>query len=86
MDATMVALTAKSGYNRNFVGGVVVTGTPTTLVGVLDGYCYGAAPSSIGQTGVRGFGGDASGRVCQNITGTTLCTVSSLAATCTVIQ
>ena len=86
MDATMVALTAKSGYNRNFIAGLVVTGTPTTLVGVLDGFCYGASPSSIGQTGVRGFGGDASGRVCQNITGVTECTVAKLAATCTVIQ
>jgi type IV pilus assembly protein PilA len=91
MDTTMVALTAKSGYNRSFLDGNPVTGTPTTLVGVLDAFCYGASPSSIGQTGVRGFGGDASGRVCQNILGVDECTtpgatLASLSETCTVIQ
>ncbi len=87
MDATMVAQTAKSGYNRTFVPGVVPSGLPTTLAGVLDGYCYGAFPSSIGQTGVRGFGGDASGRVCQNITGADECAgAQALVPTCTVIQ
>ena len=91
MDTTMVNLTAKSGYNRGFIGGNPVTGTPTTLVGVLDGFCYGAAPSSIGQTGVRGFGGDASGRVCQTLAGVDDCTtpgptLGSLSATCVVIQ
>ena len=91
LDATMTARTAKSGYNRSFLDGNPVTGTPTTLVGVLDAFCYGASPSSIGQTGVRGFGGDASGRVCQNITGIDECTIpgptlASLSATCTVIQ
>ena len=93
IDATMAnTAAAKSGYNRSFTPGNLVTGTPTTLVGVLDGYCYGAFPSSIGQTGVRGFGGDASGRVCQVITGLDVCasqagpTPGSMAATCTVIQ
>lgn len=86
MDPTMVAMGAKSGYNRTFIPGLVPAGLPTTLAGVLDGYCYGAWPSSIGQTGVRGFGGDASGRVCQNITGVNECGAASLSATCQVIQ
>lgn len=93
LDPTMVnTAAAKSGYNRSFTAGNAVTGTPTTLVGVLDGYCYGAAPSSIGQTGVRGFGGDSSGRVCQVITGLDVCTtqagpvLASMAPTCQVIQ
>lgn len=85
-DATITATTPKSGYNRSFTPGNVPTTLPTTLANVLDGYCYGASPSTIGQTGVRGFGGDASGRVCQNITGLDECTAASLAATCTVIQ
>jgi type IV pilus assembly protein PilA len=85
-DSTITATTPKSGYNRSFTPGNVPGTLPTTLVGVLDGFCYGAAPSTIGQTGVRGFGGDASGRVCQNIAGTDECTAAVLAPTCTVIQ
>ena len=85
-DATMVAMAPKSGYNRNFIPGNTPAALPTTLALVIDGFCYGAAPSTIGQTGVRGFGGDASGRVCQNITGVNECTLSQLAATCTVIS
>jgi type IV pilus assembly protein PilA len=85
-DSTITATTPKSGYNRSFFPGVVPSTLPTTLTNVVDGFCYGAYPSTIGQTGVRGFGGDASGRVCQNITGTDECTVASLASTCVVIQ
>jgi type IV pilus assembly protein PilA len=87
-DATIAGTTPKSGYNRTFNAGNQPNPAPpaTLLVNVIDGYCYGAFPSTIGQTGVRGFGGDASGRVCQNITGTNECTSASLAAACTVIQ
>lgn len=89
-DATMVGLAPKSGYNRSFSPGVVPATLPTNLVGVLDGFCYGASPSTVGQTGVRGFGGDASGRVCQDITGADLCataaTAGTLDATCQVIS
>jgi type IV pilus assembly protein PilA len=87
LDQTMAALGAKSGYNRSFTSGAVPTGLPAGIQNVIDGYCYGALPSSVGQTGVRGFGGDASGRVCQNQAGTDECNaLSSLAATCAVIQ
>ena len=85
-DSTMSNLTPKSGYNRTFSPGNVPGTLPTQLVGVIDGYCYGATPSTQNQTGVRGFGGDASGRVCQNITGAIECNASSLDPTCTVIQ
>jgi prepilin-type N-terminal cleavage/methylation domain-containing protein len=91
-DATMAppvgAPQPKSGYNRSFSPGAVPTSLPSTLAGVVDGFCYGATPSTIGQTGVRGFGGDASGRVCQDITGAAVCdtTVALMPATCTVIQ
>jgi hypothetical protein len=67
---------------------------PTTLALVVDGFCYGAAPTTVNQTGVRNFGGDASGRVCQDIAtpGVDVCTSQpgplpgSMAPTCTVIQ
>src|SRR5689334_18665313 len=72
-DQTITATSPKSGYNRTFAPGTVPTSLPSTLVGVTDGFCYGATPSTIGQTGVRGFGGDASGRVCQNIAGAAEC-------------
>jgi type IV pilus assembly protein PilA len=85
-DSTMAAMTPKSGYNRTFINGLPPNPMPSTLTGVLDGFCYGATPSTQNQTGVRGFGGDASGRVCQNVTGAAECTAASLAATCAVIQ
>lgn len=72
-DPNITGLVAKSGYNRSFAAGLPVVPLPTTLIGVVDGFCYGATPSTQNQTGVRGFGGDASGRVCQNITGAFEC-------------
>ena len=87
-DQTIAATSPKSGYNRTFSPGNLPNPVPpaTVLVGVVDGYCYGAVPSTIGQTGVRGFGGDASGRVCQDIAGVNQCTGPAMAATCAVIQ
>lgn len=86
-DATMTATLPKSGYNRNFTPGSVPATLPTaTLTEVVDGFCYGAEPSTVGQTGVRSFGGDASGRVCQDIAAGPLCANPQMDATCTVIQ
>ena len=86
-DSTIVAMTAKSGYNRSFAPGALVSPMPTGLALVIAGYCYGATPSTANQTGVRGFGGDSSGRVCQNIAGNAECLgTGQLADTCTVIQ
>ena len=87
-DQTIAGTSPKSGYNRTFSPGAAPNPAPpaSVLLGVVDGYCYGATPSPIGQTGVRGFGGDASGRVCQNITGLNECTAAAMAPSCTVIQ
>ena len=90
-DQTMASLSPKSGYNRTFSPGNAPNPAPpaSVLTNVLDGFCYGAAPSTVGQTGVRGFGGDASGRVCQNIGGVNECLASvagAMPASCTVIQ
>lgn len=91
MDASMTALTAKTGYNRSFIPGALVSGNPTNIVGVVEGFCYGAFPTAGGQTGVRGFGGDSSGRVCQNMIGADECTLpgatpATLGETCMVLQ
>lgn len=84
---TTVPLAAKSGYARTYVDGNLAAPMPTTLVGVIDGFCYGALPTTPNQTGVRGFGGDASGRVCQNLTSTDECGgAAALAPTCVVIS
>jgi prepilin-type N-terminal cleavage/methylation domain-containing protein len=84
---TTVPLVAKSGYVRTYVPGALLAPMPTTLVGVVDGFCYGALPSTPNQTGVRGFGGDASGRVCQNLTALDECNgLPAMIPTCQVIQ
>ena len=87
-DQTIAATSPKSGYNRTFSPGAPPNPAPpaTVLLAVVDGYCYGATPSTVGQTGVRGFGGDASGRVCQSIAGINQCTAANMPASCTVIQ
>lgn len=85
-DPSIVAMTPKSGYNRTMIPGAAVNPMPAGFTLIVDGYCYGASPSTVNQTGVRGFGGDASGRVCQNIAGTSECLVASMAPACQVIQ
>jgi prepilin-type N-terminal cleavage/methylation domain-containing protein len=65
LDSNISALLAKSGYNRSFLGGdapanLSPLGSPTQV----GSYVYLASPANIGQTGVRGFGGDSSGVLC----------------------
>ncbi len=67
LDAELAAAQVKSGYRRTFHPGPAVDAA-------LDGsavpaksfatYAYVAVPANVGQTGVRGFCGDASGRIC----------------------
>ena len=74
----------KGGYNRSFSPGPATVGNTNT--GAIDLFCYSASPSVINQTGVRGFGGDSSGRICFDGGGLNLCTVASLPGGCNVIQ
>jgi len=65
LDPQMAALGGKQGYDRGFTAGlppavVPTTCSPTSMVG----YVYFAIPTSVNQTGVRGFAGDASGMIC----------------------
>jgi type IV pilus assembly protein PilA len=65
LDSQIAALTPKSGYGRQVVQvGIDITGDPTIAPGSVPAFVYGATPMSAGQTGVRGFAGDASGLVC----------------------
>jgi Zn-dependent protease with chaperone function/type II secretory pathway pseudopilin PulG len=49
-------------------------------------YCYSAFPATPGQTGVRSFGGDHSGRICFDPGGSSLCIAAELPADCAMLQ
>ena len=79
---TTVGGNGKSGYNRTMV---TSGGTTTQLVA---NYCYQATPITANTTGVRAFGGDASGVVGANTTSTTACcgATGMLTASCPAIK
>jgi type II secretory pathway pseudopilin PulG len=52
----------KSGYVREFVPGPPAPGSATST----SGYAFLAYPVTVGQTGVRSFCGDSSGRICYD--------------------
>jgi len=66
LDSQLAALTPKAGYVRSIgsVGFGPQPPDPTVSTTSVNAYVYTASPSQQGQTGVRGFGGDASGIVC----------------------
>jgi hypothetical protein len=75
LDSQIAALVAKSGYNRSF--------DQNLLPGGVSCYTYHATPSVQNQTGVRGFAGDCSGRICFTPSGSAVPTVSgALLPTC----
>ena len=78
---------SKGGYNRAFVPSAAPT-VGNSNTGAIDVFCYAASPAVLNQTGVRGFGGDSSGRICFDPAGADLCTGGggSLPAACQVIQ
>jgi prepilin-type N-terminal cleavage/methylation domain-containing protein len=79
----------KSGYKRTFNVGGPMTTPAATGNGNLDSFCYDGIPIAQGQTGVRSFGVDGSGRICQDPTGANICVAAvpaALQAGCTVIQ
>ena len=69
LDSQLASQQAKSGYNRSFQPGGVVGGIPTASVTSTAVYRYDATPVVIGQTGVRGFAADWSGRICFTTNG-----------------
>jgi type IV pilus assembly protein PilA len=70
LDSQLASQNAKSGYNRFFSSGgaavSVATASPTSSAV----YAYDATPVVVGQTGVRGFAADSSGRICFTVAGT----------------
>ena len=93
IDTAIAAGTAKSGYARSFGPGATPIPINTNVSGTasVSSYVYIATPVNQGQTGVRGFGGDASGVLCFSTDGTAPGTTGTIslnttAATCNVLQ
>ena len=90
IDPNIGAGNPKQGYSRLFVVGPDSTTSSCPTGGAcIASFCYSATPTQVNQTGVRGFGGDASGRVCYDITGADPCGAAAVAGTldntCTVL-
>ncbi len=69
----------KSGYARIF-------SSPGGAVNRLGTFCYQASPSAPNRTGVRSFGGDASGVIGASSTAGACCTTGTLVGACTAIN
>ena len=65
LDSQLASQQSKSGYNRSYQPGAAVgIIPPTASPSSRASYRYDATPVNIGQTGVRGFAADFSGRIC----------------------
>ena len=70
LDSLLAAQNPKSGYNRSYTSGAAVPAGPLSSPTSTAVYRYDATPANIGQTGVRGFAADSSGRICFTTDGT----------------
>jgi type IV pilus assembly protein PilA len=83
LDSQLASQQSKSGYNRSFSFGAIFATVPTASVTSTSVYAYDATPVVIGQTGVRGFAADSSGRICFTTDGVPIGTAAGvLPATC----
>jgi prepilin-type N-terminal cleavage/methylation domain-containing protein len=71
---------AKSGYFRSWGPGATPGNINTNISGTnsVSSYVYIATPVTSGQTGVRGFGGDASGVLCFSTDGAAPATTATI--------
>src|SRR5687768_11646728 len=69
LDSQLASQNSKSGYNRLFSFGALQGAVPTASTSSTSVYAYDATPVVIGQTGVRGFAADSSGRICFTVDG-----------------
>ena len=72
LDSFLASQQPKSGYTRVFTGGAGIAASvpPTFSPSSTSVYAYDATPVTLGQTGVRGFAADSSGRICFTPDGT----------------
>jgi type IV pilus assembly protein PilA len=92
LDSQIASLSPKSGYSRTAIGAP----TPALINSSVSSptstpsFVYTASPVNLGQTGVRGFGGDSSGVLCFSSTGVEPTTfnfaLSITPGTCNVLQ
>jgi prepilin-type N-terminal cleavage/methylation domain-containing protein len=68
LDAQLASLVAKTGYGRSFEG--------RPAPGGFGCFTYHATPTMGNVTGVRGFAGDCSGRLCYTTNGSAVVTVA----------
>ena len=86
IDTTIAGTVTKSGYTRSFASNAPGV-HPNLLAGGIGGYLYAATPLTQDQTGVRGFAGDSSGRICFTNDGSVPpLNGNLLAATCSAVQ
>ena len=66
LDSQIAALSPKSGYSRTAIGAPTPAAINTSVSSATStpAYVYLTSPVNVGQTGVRGFGGDSSGVLC----------------------
>jgi type IV pilus assembly protein PilA len=88
LDATIAGQFPKSGYTRSFTAGPAANPLPPAVdAGGIAVFVYHATPTVVNQTGVRGFAGDSSGRVCFTNDGSNVPVANNvMVQTCTVIQ
>jgi type IV pilus assembly protein PilA len=73
----------KQGYQRSWTQTPDAGGPP----GSVESYCYQSRPIQVGKTGVRGFGGDASGSLVESNAGAACCTsTGTLSGSCSAIK
>jgi len=65
LDSAIASALPKSGYSRSFFAGPQPSPRSASMSNSsLSSFAYVASPVNLGQTGVRGFGGDSSGVLC----------------------
>ena len=79
LDSQLASQQTKSGYNRSFQSGPgVAPPVPTASATSTPTYRYDATPINVGQTGVRGFAADSSGRICFTTNGVSVAAGASV--------
>jgi Zn-dependent protease with chaperone function/type II secretory pathway pseudopilin PulG len=80
IDRTTASLSSRNGYRWSFTQGPAL---PTRLnPNGIASYCFAGVPLTQGQTGVRSFAADETGRVCFDASGEDLCAGGALPADC----
>ena len=70
LDSALAAQFAKTGYNRSFQRGPFPgTVPPSASASSVLVYRYDATATTVGVTGVRGFAGDHTGKICATLDG-----------------